>query len=102
MVLDFLKEMNIKVVTQYIPGGMKKMKRNYGKYGKLDFYLPEFNIIWELDGQQHNMQHAFFGKTPLFKLLLSTLNKIFLLLICIYIPLSSLKSPDFKIENKKS
>ena len=66
MVLDFLKEMNIKVVTQYIPGGMKKMKRNYGKYGKLDFYLPEFNIIWELDGQQHNMQHAFFGKTPLF------------------------------------
>jgi len=66
MVLNFLQEMNITVVTQYIPGGMKKMKQNYGKYGKLDFYLPNFNIIWELDGRQHNMQVAFFGNTTLF------------------------------------
>jgi len=66
MVLNFLQEMNITVVTQYIPGGMKQMKKNYGKYGKLDFYLPNFNIIWELDGRQHNMQVAFFGKTTLF------------------------------------
>ena len=65
-VLNYLKEMNIKVVTQYIPGGMKKMKQNYGKYGKLDFYLPEFNIILELDGAQHNMEVAFFGNTSLF------------------------------------
>ena len=43
MVLNFLQdEMNITVVTQYIPGGMKQMKQNYGKFGKLDFYLPEF------------------------------------------------------------
>jgi very-short-patch-repair endonuclease len=66
MVLNFLQEMNIKVVTQYIPGGMKQMKKNYGKYGKLDFYLPNFNIIWELDGRQHNMQVTEFGDTTLF------------------------------------
>ena len=65
-VLNYLKEMNIKVVTQYIPGGMKQMKQNYGKYGKMDFYLPEFNIILELDGAQHNMEVAFFGNTSLF------------------------------------
>ena len=66
MVLNFLQEMNITVVTQYIPGGMKKMKQNYGKYGKLDFYLPEFNLIFELDGRQHNMQVTEFGDTTLF------------------------------------
>ena len=66
MVLNFLQEINITVVTQYIPGGMKKMKQNYGKYGKLDFYLPNFNIIWELDGRQHNMQVTEFGDTTLF------------------------------------
>ena len=37
------REMNITVVTQYIPGGMKQMKKNYGKFGKLDYYLP--NLI---------------------------------------------------------
>ena len=68
MVLNFLQdEMNIKVVTQYIPGGMKQMKKNYGKFGKLDFYLPEFNLIWELDGRQHNTQVIRFGNTSLFK-----------------------------------
>ena len=66
MVLNYLKEMNIKVVTQYIPGGMKQMKKNYGKFGKLDYHLPEFNILWELDGAQHNMELAFFGNTTLF------------------------------------
>jgi len=66
MVLNFLQEMNIKVVTQYIPGGMKQMKQNYGKFGKLDFYLPEFNLIWELDGRQHNTQVIRFGNTTLF------------------------------------
>jgi len=66
MVLNFLQEMNITVVTQYIPGGMKQMKKNYGKFGKLDYYLPGFNILWELDGRQHNTQVAFFGKTTLF------------------------------------
>ena len=66
MVLNFLKEMNIKVVTQYIPGGMKKMKQNYGKFGKLDFYLPTFNLILEIDGRQHNTQVIRFGETPLF------------------------------------
>jgi len=65
-VLNYLKEMNIEVVTQYIPGGMKKMKKNYGKFGKMDYYLPNFNIIWELDGRQHNTQVIRFGKTPLF------------------------------------
>ena len=67
MVLNFLQEeMNITVVTQYIPGGMKQMKKNYGKFGKLDYHLPEFNILWELDGRQHNLEVAFFGNTTLF------------------------------------
>ena len=66
MVLNFLQEMNIKVITQYIPGGMKQIKKNYGKFGKLDFYLPEFNLILEIDGRQHNTQVIRFGETPLF------------------------------------
>jgi len=66
MVLNFLQEMNITVVTQYIPGGMKQMKKNYGKFGKLDYYLPNSDFIWELDGRQHNMQVTRFGKTTLF------------------------------------
>ena len=67
MVLNFLQdEMNIKVDTQYIPGGMKQMKKNYGKFGKLDFYLPNSDFIFELDGVQHNMELAFFGNTTLF------------------------------------
>jgi very-short-patch-repair endonuclease len=66
MVLNYLQEMNIKVVTQYIPGSMKRMKKNYGKFGKMDFYLPEFNLIWELDGRQHNTQVIQFGDTTLF------------------------------------
>ena len=66
MVLNYLKEMNITVVTQYIPGGMKQMKKNYGKFGKLDYHLPNSDFIWELDGAQHNMELAFFGNTPLF------------------------------------
>ena len=56
MVLNFLQEMNIKVVTQYIPGGMKQMKKNYGKFGKLDYRLPNSDFIWELDGR--TAQHA--------------------------------------------
>ena len=66
IVLNFLKEMNIQVVREYIPGGMKKMKKNYGKIGKLDYYLPNFNIIFELDGRQHNTQVIRFGNTSLF------------------------------------
>jgi very-short-patch-repair endonuclease len=67
MVLNFLQdEMNIKVDTQYIPGGMKQMKKNYGKFGKLDYHLPTFNILWELDGRQHNMQVTRFADTTLF------------------------------------
>jgi very-short-patch-repair endonuclease len=66
MVLNYLKEMNIKVVREYIPGGMKQMKKNYGKFGKLDYYLPNSDFIWELDGAQHNTQVAFFGNTTLF------------------------------------
>ena len=58
MVLNFLEEMNITVVTQYIPGGMKQMKKNYGKFGKLDYHLPNSEFIWELDGAQHNMEVA--------------------------------------------
>jgi len=66
MVLNFLQEMNIKVITQYIPGGMKQIKKNYGKFGKLDFYLPTFNLILEIDGRQHNTQIIQFGDTTLF------------------------------------
>ena len=67
MVLNFLQdEMNITVVTQYIPGGMKQMKKNYGKFGKLDYHLPNSDFIWELDGAQHNMEVARFGDTTLF------------------------------------
>jgi len=66
MVLNFLQEMNIRVVREYIPGGMKQMKKNYGKFGKLDFYLPTFNLILEIDGRQHNTQVIRFGDTTLF------------------------------------
>ena len=66
MVLNFLQEMNIKVVREYIPGGMKQIKKNYGKFGKLDFYLPTFNLILEIDGRQHNTQIIQFGDTTLF------------------------------------
>ena len=67
MVLNYLQdEMNIKVVTQYIPGGMKQMKKNYGKFGKMDYHLPEFNILWELDGRQHNTQVTRFKSYTLF------------------------------------
>ena len=67
MVLNFLQdEMNIKVVTQYIPGGMKQMKKNYGKFGKLDYHLPNSDFIWELDGAQHNLEVTRFGDTTLF------------------------------------
>ena len=66
-VLNYLQEMNIKVITQYIPGGMKQMKKNYGKFCKMDYYLPNSNIIWELDGRQHNTQVIRFGNTTLFQ-----------------------------------
>ena len=67
MVLNFLQdEMNIKVVTQYIPGGMKQMKKNYGKFGKLDYRIPNSEFIWELDGAQHNTQVAYFKSYTLF------------------------------------
>jgi hypothetical protein len=67
MVLNFLQdEMKIVVVPQYIPGGMKQMKRNYGKFGKLDYHIPNSDFIWELDGAQHNMEVARFGNTTLF------------------------------------
>ena len=67
MVLNFLQdEMNIKVDTQYIPGGMKQMKKNYGKFGKLDYRIPNSDFIWELDGAQHNMEVTRFGDTTLF------------------------------------
>jgi len=65
-IFKFLLKMKFEVVREYIPGGMKKMKQNYGKYGKLDFYLPNFNLILELDGPQHNMQVTRFGNTTLF------------------------------------
>jgi hypothetical protein len=32
----------------------------------MDYYLPEVNILFELDGAQHNMEVAFFGNTSLF------------------------------------
>jgi uncharacterized ferredoxin-like protein len=67
MVLNLLQEeMNIKVVTQYIPGGMKQMKKNYGKFGKLDYHLPNSDFIWELDGAQHNLEVAYFKSCTLF------------------------------------
>ena len=66
MVLKFLHEMNIKVVTQYIPGGMKQMKKNYGKFSKLDYRIPNSDFIWELDGAQHNTQVAYFKSYTLF------------------------------------
>ena len=79
MVLNFLQEeMNIKVVTQYIPGGMKQMKKNYGKFGKLDYHLPEFNILWELDGAQHNMEVAYFKSYTLFSRMIMDKWKEFL------------------------
>jgi very-short-patch-repair endonuclease len=41
------------------------MKQTYGKNGFMDYHLPEVNILFELDGRQHNLEVAYF-KTPLF------------------------------------
>jgi hypothetical protein len=45
---------------------MKQMKKNYGKFGKLDYRISNSDFIWELDGAQHNLEVAFFGNTTLF------------------------------------
>jgi len=77
-VSNYLKEMNITVITQYIPGGRTKMKQNYGKIGKLDYYLPNFNLVWEIDGAQHNMEVAYFKSYTLFSRMIMDKWKEFL------------------------
>jgi very-short-patch-repair endonuclease len=48
-VADFLKEQNIKFISQF------KIKKFY------DFYLPDFNLILEIDGDQHFKQVSNWG-----------------------------------------
>ena len=69
MVLNYLQEMKIDVDTQYIPGG-EKMEQNYGKFGKMDYYLRTFNILWELDGVQHYSEVKYFGGTLFHRMIL--------------------------------
>jgi hypothetical protein len=69
-VFKFLLKMKFEVVREYIPGGKSGttslMNKTYGKNGFMDYYLPGFNILFELDGAQHNLEVAFFGDTSLF------------------------------------
>ena len=69
-VFKFLLKMKFEVVREYIPGGKSGttslMKQTYGKNGFMDYYLPGFNNLFELDGAQHNLEVAFFGNTSLF------------------------------------
>ena len=66
-VFKFLRKMNIEVVREYIPGGIGTIinETNYGKNGLMDYHLPEFNILFELDGRQHNMEVATLANTTL-------------------------------------
>ena len=70
MVLNFLLKMKFEVVREYIPGGKSGttslMKQTYGKNGFMDYYLPEVNILFELDGAQHNLEVAYFKSASLF------------------------------------
>jgi very-short-patch-repair endonuclease len=69
-VFNYLLKMKFDVVREYIPGGKSGttslMKQTYGKNGFMDYHLPGFNIIFELDGVQHNMEVAFFKSASLF------------------------------------
>ena len=69
-VFKFLLKMKFEVVREYIPGGKSGttslMNKTYGKNGFMDYYLPGFNNLFELDGAQHNLEVAFFGNTSLF------------------------------------
>lgn len=64
-VYNFLKEINVRVITQYTPGGIKKMRKNYGKFYKMDFYLPDLKLVFEIDGRQHNSHNHTFRSTTL-------------------------------------
>jgi very-short-patch-repair endonuclease len=67
--------MKFEVVREYIPGGKcgttSLMNKTYGKNGFMDYYLPGFNILFELDGVQHNMEVAFFKSASLFTRMIS-------------------------------
>ena len=74
MVFKFLLKIKFEVVREYIPGGIpggksgttSLMKQTYGKNGFMDYHLPGFNILFELDGAQHNLEVAYFKSTSLF------------------------------------
>jgi very-short-patch-repair endonuclease len=51
-VADFLKEENIKFISQF---SFENIKKYY------DFYLPDFNLILEIDGNQHFKQVSNWG-----------------------------------------
>jgi len=74
-IFKFLLKMKFEVVREYIPGGKSGttslMKQTYGKNGFMDYYLPGFNILFELDGVQHNMEVAYFKSASLFTRMIS-------------------------------
>jgi len=69
-IFKFLLKMKFEVVREYIPGGKSGttslMKQTYGKNGFMDYHLPEVNILFELDGRQHNTEVAYFKGSSLF------------------------------------
>ena len=73
-IFKFLLKMKFEVVREYIPGGKcgrtSLMYKTYGKNGFMDYYLNGFNILFELDGVQHNLEVAYF-KTSLFSRMIS-------------------------------
>jgi very-short-patch-repair endonuclease len=73
-IFKLLLKMKFEVVREYIPGGKcgrtSLMYKTYGKNGFMDYYLPGLNILFELDGAQHNMEVAYFKKS-LFRRMIS-------------------------------
>lgn len=61
----FLDSKNIKFITPYKFDDLMGMKGGFLSY---DFYLPDFNLLIEFQGEQHEHQIDFFGGENQFKI----------------------------------
>lgn len=57
-IINILKEMNINFYQEYTFDSCKSPK---GKFLKFDFYLPDYDILIEYDGEQHFQNNGLFG-----------------------------------------
>jgi hypothetical protein len=58
----FLKENQISYIEQYPPPGCRNINQLY-----CDFFLPQYNLIIEYQGEQHYLPIDFFGGEEVFK-----------------------------------